>query len=402
MTTGNKVETSVVDPQNTWAIGGIGTPLAGVTRVWAGADGTSTENNYDCIYDHFFRGTCYTSKARQSRDPDNNWEWYDWCEPYKPYYYVFSFPDAPGVVTGLAELPAISNLISAINGHNFQASVSLAELPETLRYIYDKLKPIMKAVRYLKRGDVRRAFKAVGLTWRKGKIKKPSIDVSEFDFPSRWLEFRYAITPMVHDINNALEYLDSKIGKPVSARIRKGSKFSPTLSNAATLMGASEFWPGRTVKEFAVAGVTLVEDFDYEEIDLRNPYTAVWEIFPGSFLIDWAIDIGKYLRARYFFNFAKIKAGYVTSYLKYDSGFYNGGFSPPLPGSECGDRVGSYKDSYQRVDIVRRRQLGAEIPRPKFKNPLTEYEHWVRIVDSFSLISQMGRAPFGRKRRRMF
>jgi hypothetical protein len=165
-------------------------------------------------------------------------------------------------------------------------------------------------------------------------------------------------------------------------------------------MGNPIYWPGRHVEEYASAGVTLEEDFDYEKIDWLNPFTAAWELTPFSFVVDWSLKIGDFLRARWFFSFSKYSLGYRTSFLTYTSGNYAGDFF-------IADRVdtlcrleGTMETSIDERIYVRRRALtGYTIPLPVVVNPLTEDGHWKRVVDSLALLGGYGAAN-GRKYRR--
>jgi hypothetical protein len=352
--------------------------------VWSGGDGRGKINTYDLAIRNYYQGWLEGNHwARGFSYPPG---WYDYCPANdRPLFACFEFPVAPAGVTGGAELPAIDNLISNILGHSFQLNLTLAEAPETLKYILGKVRTLVRSFKYLKKGDILRAFNAVGLTRINGKrikvLKNPFKAPREY-----WLEYRYAIMPLVGDVNSAMEYLDSKTGKPQSAKVRGGSRYKPSLSMASNYMGNPIYWPNRKAMEYASAGVTLVEDFDYESVDWSNPFTAAWELTPFSFIVDWSLKIGDYLRARWFFHFSSYSMGYITSFLKYSSGNYSGDFY--VSSQNLCKFSGPMSSSYDERIYVRRRQLtGTTIPLPVVLNPLTEDGHWKRIVDSVALLA---------------
>jgi hypothetical protein len=393
MTTGTSGSTVFVGPYKKYYFGGWGQPKAGISiRTWDGADGRDHENEYDCKWINYYEGTAYAGRLNTLRwvYPPGYWDRTPICENDGNYsFYVFSMPDIPHAVTGLAELPALDKLISGILNHEFQLNVTLGEAPESLVYIWRRLKPLIKSLRHLRKGDLLRAARALNIR----KIKKLSVQAYlkiTQNWTAYWLEYRYAIMPIISDVNNAMEYIDSKIGPPVSARIRKGSRVNLVPPNVymAPYMGALQYWPDRTMIEYASVGVTLMEDFDYEKVDFRNPWTVIWDLLPFSFIVDWAINIGHYLRARWFFTFALYSRGFRTSFLKYDSGFYAGGYIPLY--KPCNFDESDARKSFKTVDIVRRRKLDmSSVPLPRFRNPLSEVSHWKRVVDSFAILSSL-------------
>lgn len=397
MTIGNTSVINNTGPYLNWYFGGYGQPTAGTTRTWEGSDGTHRVNSYDCTYRNWYQGhyTAAREKLKFSWPPG----WHTVCGPEVYQYYTFVFPDRPSQVTGGAELPAIDNLISKILKHDFQLNLTLGEAPETLKYIYDKLSPIVKSIKYLKKGDVRRAFRALGIkkvngSWIKG-FRKSLRMPHEY-----WLEYRYAIMPLIGDVNAGMGYLDSLIGKPHSAKVRGGSRYFPNLPPGGIYMGQSQYWPERSMVEYSSAGCTISEGFDYQAIDWQNPYTVTWELLPFSFVIDWSLKIGDYLRSRWFFNLSDYSMGYISSMLKYDSGNYSGGYEKTYISQVICKDGGDWAKSFDECVITRRRSLsGSNIPFPVVLNPLTEDGHWKRLVDSIALLtglSQSSQRKFAR------
>jgi hypothetical protein len=273
---------------------------------------------------------------------------------------------------------------------NLQLNVTLGEMPQTLTYIYDKLKPLIKAFKYLRKGDIKRALNAVGIH----KINGKRIKVYHLRAPAEyWLEFRYAITPLFADINNGMERLQRDVDKPIKHRIRKGSRaVIPLIQFGETPMsGNSRYWPDRHAEEFCSAGCDLVAGFDYEAVDFKNPYSVAWELMPFSFVIDWVAGIGNWLRARWFFNYADYQNGFVTNLLKYKSGH------PDIYAylgdqiSKCGSPVvDTFSFSFSNKVLMTRDILDTSyLPKLGLKHPITDLKDWKRAVDAVTLLGSV-------------
>lgn len=387
MTTGNNTTSVPINVYTNWGFGGWGEPTELDSRIWTGADGFLTQNSYNCKFKRWYQGWAY----------GKYWStfWQDFSPPDTYYYamYCFSFPDPPGSVTGVADLTAADRLISSIVNTEFAANIFLGEAPESIIYLYRKVAPLVRSIKYLKKGDVIRAFRAVGIRRIKGQsLTKARLINGKFAPSSWWLEYRYAITPMIMDCNDILEHLDRDLGPPRAVKIRKGGRQDVLPSvyfNDSPYMGNLSYWPDLNCTEFCTIGVTLREDFDYLKVDWMNPYTVFWELLPGSFIIDWALQVGAFLRARYFFNFAKFDDGFRSRLLKYHSG------NPTLyPGTTTYPRIGwrndsTFDSSYEERIYCTRTSWNGDIPLPRIINPLSKTSHWKRVADSFAILSTL-------------
>jgi len=384
MTTGSDFQTiNVLHPSVLWAFtGGIFQPKYLKHRAWSGSDGKFQVNSYDCTYEETYNGFAHYGYHNTGGFCS---ERHGWC--------CGLFPGHPTSVTGAAEPAALSNLISAIIGDDFQMNVTLGEMPTTLSYIYDKIKPILKSFKAFRKGDVYRGFKALGIHRVNGK----RIQVQKtWQAPAAyWLEYRYAIRPMLNDISNAMDRLSKEMEKPATKKIRRGSK----AVLPCWIYGGSEaytaqriYWPDESCIEMTSAGVTIEAGFDYEDVDFRNIAGVAWELIPFSFVADWFAGIGNWLRARHFFHHSSYTKGYVTNYLKYDTGKLTGYLDPSTQiHPPCG-LVGenTLDKSFKKLFIIKRRALDASyIPSIGIKHPLTGFDDWKRALDAITLIEQV-------------
>jgi hypothetical protein len=366
-----------------WKLGGWGIPRNWAAyKDWAGTDGFDKINPYDMTNTTRNDGMCW---GRHINDPQGG--------TIFPIYFTYAQPRI-GVTTvqKIAANQSASNLINKILDTDLQLNIVVAEAPEAIRYIYHRVKPLVKSMNYLRKGDIVRAFRAVGITkTRKGvRIRKPK---RGFWAPSSWwLEYRYAITPLVLDVNAAMEYVQRDSGKPRSMNIKASSRQDITyqFTDTGGAVGRREYWPNRKAWESTTTGITMIENFNYTRVDWLNPFTAAWELTPFSFMIDWAIPIGDFLRNRWFFTFSKYTHGYQTHVRKSDTGNFVGENLLAVSGYISENyTVNTLSSAYRRTIHMERELFTGRVPYPRIINPLADLEggHWKRVVDVFSILS---------------
>lgn len=156
--------------------------------------------------------------------------------------------------------------------------------------------------RYL-RGEQRRARRALG------KQRPTSNKVS-----SAWLEYQYALMPLVYDIYGTVEALREGLrGSELLFSVQRtiGGPLDPSKLVAAS--GAFE--ASGSVRQSA--RVVYVGRLDptllsaMVELGLTNPWAIAWELVPFSFVIDWLVPIGPLLDS---FT-APLGVHYVDGYL---------------------------------------------------------------------------------------
>lgn len=377
MTTGSWDKGYARTARRSWPFGGWGTPTVVFTKSWSGLDGKDKINNYDCTYQYAYPGISYGRSAYSNGS----------CMPAsltRAAYYCFTFPYKPPVAGRFdADLPAANKLIDKILQHDFNLSVSVAEGKEALRYIGQKLTKIATSLKHLKKGDLKRALWTLGFKGGIGKL----ID----SLPSYWLQYRYAIMPIVYDVNGALEYLES-LQKPRSLKVKARSRVPLALpTTERPYMGTTRFWQNRRFWTSTQIGVTLDPTVDYNGIEFSNPYTVAWELTPFSFIVDWILPIGDYLRARWFFNYASYSDGYIARYTRWDTGFmshyYDGTNADGYGNCVTGGDLLRSREWWLKVE---RRKWSGSIPKASIRNPLSRTSHYKRVVDLASLIATRG------------
>lgn len=119
----------------------------------------------------------------------------------------------------------------------------------------------------------------------------------------KWLEYRYGWTPLVGSIYSAFDNLATQASNAVVPIVaRSGSKSNSSRVLSLSLSGAS-FGSYRVEEEvrrsarvllsynFDIGGMSRVGDWTS-----LNPATIAWELLPLSFVADWLVSIGEFLR----------------------------------------------------------------------------------------------------------
>lgn len=208
------------------------------------------------------------------------WRYY---EVYGDYY--FHEPSLEDVSAVWREIQAVldsewdKGLITSVaaeaNSGIMDLYTELAESKETFSWILGLLKEA--AVQYRK---VRRSVKQIG----KRPAKTPAeLAKIQSEINARWMEYRYAVSPLMYSIDDALSLLQAFYSPYQS--FRSGKRFAEDLQ----------------VGDYTVTGVEIIDRvflkqrYSHEAWDNNLKQSAVataWELVPLSFVIDWFLNVG--------------------------------------------------------------------------------------------------------------
>lgn len=180
-----------------------------------------------------------------------------------------------------------------------------------------------------------------------------------------WLEFTYGLNPLLSDISGLANQVvrHTRNGMVVKAKVKL--KTDDTLHlYIQNAMGYTGLAPStHTGIAWCEIGVKLLPGWDksLSQWTSLNPVSVAYELMPLSFVIDWFLDIGSYLRnletsIAYSSDF---EIGYVSSLQRYerrlvplqdraevppDSGnsYYISGNTPGVPGATAVEQVCSF------------------------------------------------------------
>lgn len=238
---------------------------------------------------------------------------------------------------------AITRAHAEVNLSEMNVLASTGELPETIAWMRNCIKRILELTRLFrlkldtrsvlrtlrynavesgKSFDLRKLERYVGLLAKRKarrELKKDSIDTTILNL---WLEYRYAVRPLVIDLKNALNALDKVIS---SGRLTaRGREYvvGETSSNGVINPNANSNSVGVTYTKQvktnikARAGCLYVIDGQVatllDVLGLDQPIEAVWELIPFSFMLDWVFSIGDLLESWFKSSGLSVLASWVT------------------------------------------------------------------------------------------
>lgn len=172
------------------------------------------------------------------------------------------------------------------------ALVNAAQGKQSWEMIAQRAGQLVKALRALRRGRLDQVALALAVSpdavkrrvTRKFAIQKPQ---------DAWLELTFGWMPMVQDCYNAVDVLQTEFPSlPVRGSARLA--YATTASNSwGWKRNASRNVQCRLVADLVVTNPNLLLA---NQLGLLNPAAVVWDIIPFSFVVDWFLPVGKFIR----------------------------------------------------------------------------------------------------------
>lgn len=208
-------------------------------------------------------------------------------DPASPNTWTLQMPTLSNEQDLIDEV--VTEAYSKIDTSDVSALVSIGEARETIKFLADsalRLIKLYKAVRSLN-------FKAI----------RSNMSIS--DFGKRYLEYRYAINPLVREMDDYFQATFIKRSWPVRNTFRayRVGSIINDIANPYVCFNSSTYGT-LTAKEYATleyiirAGVLCA--IDLEKVDrygLTNLATSALDLVPLSFIADWFFNISQTLAA---------------------------------------------------------------------------------------------------------
>lgn len=180
-----------------------------------------------------------------------------------------------------------TDCLADINSSKFEGLVFLAELREMLSFARNPVK----------------AFRNFLKIWKKKYHRfshfKRNKGVSFLEWIAQdWLAWRYAIRPVIGDLNNALDALDAmkkKRPERLTARGFASDTSVVTSSDSSTNGDFTRTTTTKTTVEVRCGALYTAEWDDLWGVSPLKLPLAAWETIPFSFMADWVVNVGSYI-----------------------------------------------------------------------------------------------------------
>lgn len=172
----------------------------------------------------------------------------------------------------------VTQVVSEANAASWDIATEIGELPETIKYILNGIKQGILLCLRAKR-DIKQQLSKGAVT----------------DVASLWMQYRYALMPIVYSVNDALDVLGMDAVQFQSFRGRKDVALYQDMDDVG----------GYTVKSSPSYNNRVFLKYKYD-VDASihqglqiNLAATAWELLPLSFVFDWFFQVGDYLTAAF-------------------------------------------------------------------------------------------------------
>lgn len=202
-----------------------------------------------------------------------------------------------------------------------------------------------------------------------------------------WLAFSYFWKPTLSDIYGAADESQNILFNGLKEfKVHRTSYIDSVTSVPASVLTDSSWTAKRVVLGKSAVKICVVLKFPDEAVLLNrwtslNPASIAWELLPFSFVYDWFVDVGSYLRnletGLLYTHSGWFKTGYVSKYSKVNivETIDQQKFSPSLTTVKA--------TGYRWETNFRRTILGA-YPLPRFPSFKAELG-WQRLLSAAAL-----------------
>lgn len=290
---------------------------------------------------------------------------------------------------------SIRGLLSAVKDEEWNLSTFLGELPETLTFLVKVSNGLMQSYRAVKRGDMRK-LRNIHFPLRNGSVYRGSsyakVNTSRNPLgapnasaggtrvvdsaSNKWMEWRYAVSPMVYDLEDALKYLHSSRTQVAVKRQEGKGKDSYKGKIISSVVTRPESYTSSCTSGVYYSVNPKVDAF--KRLGLLNPIATLWELTPLSFVVDWFVDVGSYVGSLDAMAGTTVISKYqVVKTVEYSEAII------PTTTSKCG-KSGGTVGSLSRKSYSRTLVFDLTPPAPVFSIGLNAR----RSIDAIALLRQ--------------
>lgn len=185
---------------------------------------------------------------------------------------------------------ALTRAYLKIRNERLNVAMLLAERTRTANLVTLTCHRLITAYRSVRKGKFRKAARALSLTG-KGAASRD------------WLEWTYGWAPLLGTVHDAVSVISQRnvwdlvvTGKGVERVVTKNSGVIAPFGSSGPLQSQ---WTETVEKSYFVR-LDYVPANDFvaalRSFGLTNPMDLAWELLPYSFVVDWMVPVGDYLK----------------------------------------------------------------------------------------------------------
>lgn len=232
---------------------------------------------------------------------------------YAPWALSVENRNTPLRVVKIPDLggwPSTSNVknaaLSKIKGQSLNLVMLLKDRRETVEGLTNRLKVMLKSVRYARKGQLVKSARSLRKWWRSrtpGVVNRYRAANDKIGKPlaSMWLELNFLHMQVISDANGALEELSRELSvgfvhgrsgllTETEHTIRAGGY---TWNHFPTMVAQIKH------ERIVYAQVSALPDLEWltsaSRLGITNIPYVLWDSVPLSFVADWVIPVGAYL-----------------------------------------------------------------------------------------------------------
>jgi len=232
------------------------------------------------------------------------------------------------------EQKARNAVLNSLKSQSVNLAQAFAERRQTASMLSKSVNRIATAALAIRHGNLRHAANMFGMKYgRSGRALTREIPPSPKNLSNWWLEYSYGWRPLLQDIHGAAELIAKtyEFARPTIAYGQAtGSTFDKYIqqvhtdsrSSSVLTCTSSQQVRARYVIEFVEDDATRSR---LAQTGITNPLELAWELLPYSFVLDWFIPVGEYLKTFDATNGLSFKRGTLSVV---SSGTHDSGWTP--------------------------------------------------------------------------
>lgn len=271
---------------------------------------------------------------------------------------------------------------------------ALGEYKQTASLVATNIERLARAANAIRRMDFGGLYSALDLSGQDRKRARKTLTEARIIPPVKrvsaiWLELQYGWKPLLHDIYDTCMLLNEQWVRGFSAHPLHASATSYEVVELVSSPGVDRMGAGIFDVKVKMGGTLYREDPASQGLaaaGLNNPASIAWELVPYSFVVDWFLPVGDYLKARTELDGTVLRNGYKSTKIKVRSKGHFTFVKSPIEYSVLtgGDPVAAYEGQKYSLELV----TGVpEVKPPSLRDWLSSTKSPVtRIANAASLL----------------